>query len=50
MEEEDKRKFHTAADFLISLKMAISPSAETGRMAEIECLRNFRESTNFTAC
>ncbi len=50
MGEEDGRKFHAADDFLISLKAAISPSAETANITEIECLRDFTESTNFTAC
>lgn len=50
MEKEDERKFHAAVDFLISLKATISPSAETANITEIECLRDFTEFPNFTAC
>lgn len=50
MEEEDETKFRTPDDFLISLKATFSPSAETGKLTEIEHLQDFTESTNFTAC
>ena len=50
MEEEGERKVYAAADFLISLKATFSPSAETVKLDEIECLRDFTEFTNFTAC
>jgi hypothetical protein len=50
MEEEGNKKVHAAADFLISLKATFSPSAETVEFTEIERLRYFTESANFTAC
>ena len=45
-----RRKVPRRVDFLISLKMAISQSAETVEFTEIECLQDFTDSTTFTAC
>jgi len=38
MEEEDERRVHAAADYLISLKVTFSPSAETVDFTVIELL------------